>query len=153
MSFVLASALLFLSACGGAELTINPPKIDKSASQEYSSFLAQAKKHHRQLNLSNLTLTFTDYDLTDKPRVVGICTSGYGYKDIVLETRFWEDAGPISREALVWHELGHCVLGLKHNDTLDKETGCPISIMNSMLPPIPCLEDLHEHYSKELFQE
>jgi len=42
---------------------------------------------------------------------VGWC----GPSGVTLDRSFWEKSSDLGREALVFHELGHCVLGLGHD--------------------------------------
>lgn len=41
-----------------------------------------------------------------------------GHREIVLNLRYWDVAADYARESLVFHELGHCALNLKHNENL-----------------------------------
>lgn len=54
------------------------------------------------------------------PPFVGTCGGG----KIKLDPTSWEKASPEQREVLVWHELGHCALGLGHGGPLFSD-GCP----------------------------
>lgn len=49
---------------------------------------------------------------------------------IVIDLDFWEESTHYSREFIVFHELGHCILDRRHLDDEDGEGNC-ISIMNS----------------------
>ena len=50
---------------------------------------------------------------------VGVC---YGFRQlfifqfIVLDEQYWEDSDFYDRESLLFHELGHCVYGLDHDN-------------------------------------
>lgn len=45
--------------------------------------------------------------------IAGYCIPGFGI--LVNETR-WEKFGPYQKKELIYHELGHCVLGLTHKE-------------------------------------
>jgi hypothetical protein len=46
-------------------------------------------------------------------RVIGYCSPG---SEVRFLTPFWEDSSATTRLTLVYHELGHCALGLDHTD-------------------------------------
>lgn len=49
---------------------------------------------------------------------IGLCYKWIGgYKEIVLSEKYWNKIDNNQRRELVYHELGHCQLGLDHNDT------------------------------------
>ncbi len=65
----------------------------------------------------------------DNPLAVAVCISGIGWQYIRVELDYWRTATRWEREALVLHELGHCILGRDHLELLDPKTGMPISLM------------------------
>jgi hypothetical protein len=52
---------------------------------------------------------------------IGLC---FGFKQsilfryIVIDSEYWEKSDSYEREALVFHELGHCVLDKDHNSSM-----------------------------------
>lgn len=48
--------------------------------------------------------------------VVGEC---WGREFVFIDKDFWESTGYWCRKGLMYHELGHCVLGLDHVDGVD----------------------------------
>ena len=67
-----------------------------------------------------------------KETTVGLCFSWTdGWREIGIDTDFWDDASYLRRKALLWHELGHCVLGLDHDDKLT--AGMSNSLMSTSL--------------------
>lgn len=64
--------------------------------------------------------------------IAGQCTSfsnGVG-NTVRIDTEFWEQAHSTLREFVVFHELGHCVLGRGHLNTQTPDGRC-VSIMHS----------------------
>ena len=49
---------------------------------------------------------------------------------IVLDAKYWPTATDLEKELLVFHELGHCLLGRDHDDTTLADGTC-LSIMHS----------------------
>jgi len=70
------------------------------------------------------------------PLTVGLCSQYMGdFWQVSLDARWWEQASEACREALMFHELGHCALGRGHV----KETypdGRPVSVMFPNLAPV-----------------
>jgi len=48
-----------------------------------------------------------------EPGIAGYCIPGFG---ILFNEDRWAAFGPYQRKELVFHELGHCVLGLEHKE-------------------------------------
>jgi len=51
-----------------------------------------------------------------------------GRRKVVIDREFYESAGHWAMHQLVFHELGHCSLGLGHNEGLNGD-GYPVSTM------------------------
>lgn len=66
-----------------------------------------------------------------EPNVIGQCSwSQNQAHSITLDQQYWRSANDLQREFVVFHELGHCVLGLQHLDNADANGNC-LSIMTS----------------------
>lgn len=63
---------------------------------------------------------------------IGVCYSGGQFNQINIDPDFWATMNESGREQLMYHELGHCVLGLGHNDELSTLDNMVVegSIMN-----------------------
>ena len=81
-------------------------------------------------------------------------------KTIHISKFFWDTLSEAGREQLVFHELGHCVLGRRHLNEfhkLDPITGNPVtgelvvSIMHFHLMRDHHYETFYGHYLSELF--
>lgn len=60
-----------------------------------------------------------DEQLGEDVNILAICTLSESKPPRVrIERSFWDTNLPIRRRALVYHELGHCSYGLRHNDDL-----------------------------------
>ncbi len=73
---------------------------------------------------------------------------------IIIDENFWQRASNNLREMVVFHELGHCVLGRGHDESKDNEGYC-LSIMRSGLGDCRDQYNLstREEYLDELFFE
>lgn len=72
--------------------------------------------------------------------VVGLCEKHFNR--ITINAEFFTKVGPVQREMLINHELGHCILGLQHVENTQK-------LMN---PFIIDYKDYLEHY-QEIYDE
>lgn len=85
---------------------------------------------------------------------IGQCRSySDGSKNVVIDTRYWNRMNDTEREYVVFHELGHCVLGRSHVDTKDQNGNCS-SIMQSGEGDCESLyiESNRDELLEELFQ-
>jgi hypothetical protein len=60
--------------------------------------------------------------------VIGLCVKTSGALSIYVSKRHWDSYDSQQREMLVFHELGHCVLNLDHDRSMDFE-GVPNDLM------------------------
>lgn len=69
---------------------------------------------------------------------------------ILIDTNFWKQADEAEREALIFHELGHCVLDRDH---IKKKSalGIPLSLMFPSVIPSFTYRKFRKHYLIELF--
>lgn len=72
---------------------------------------------------------------------------------IYVDPDDWVLMTPEQRTLLMWHEFGHCVLGLGHNDKIDSSTGCPLSLMNSILINKTCADTYFNKYLNQFIGE
>lgn len=78
-------------------------------------------------NLEGYLLRITEDD------VVGQCNYNSDRPNrVTIDLGFWRRASSFDREMVVFHELGHCVLGLGHTDDANPDGTC-VSIMHSGL--------------------
>jgi len=85
---------------------------------------------------------------------LGQCKSySNGSKEIVIDQPYWNQASDVEREYLVFHELGHCILGREHLDSKDAGGVCT-SIMQSGDGTCKGIYDLtnREELLEELFE-
>lgn len=84
------------------------------------------------------------YFPNEKVFTIGKCRNAV----ITLDKKIWEGLSTQKQKALIWHEIGHCVLHLNHNN--DKmEDGCPVSIMNSHIVSDECMDE-HNYFNDRM---
>lgn len=117
----------------------------------FQRFEVAALERGMDLNIQDLTAHLS---INLGANVAGVCeTAGTGERTIRVDDIFWEQSDEWGREFVIFHELGHCVLGLGHRDEQDTEGNC-ISIMQSGLSgcTMPYSEETRKEYLDELFQ-
>lgn len=84
--------------------------------------------------------------------VGGNCSSAGGNSKIITVNRsFWERASSADREALILHELGHCLLGRSHLAGYDFRHGRHYSLMNPSFIGGNEFKRNRDYYLSELF--
>lgn len=109
--------------------------------------------------LSNLAINISKHFNHSGSTMAGVCLSyPNGKREILIDTQIWDliDQGVgcfgncfERKQALIFHELGHCVLDRDHKD--DKHEGYNLSIMNSVLIRQNDVVRWESDYFQELF--
>jgi hypothetical protein len=93
----------------------------------------------------------------DKGEDAGECMTYYEisgtYREVIIERSWWvANRNDLTREMLIFHELGHCVLDCAHDTTL--EEGIPKSVMYPMAGAIspPHYATYREKYFENLLK-
>lgn len=81
---------------------------------------------------------------------VGLCNYSPGHAAVTLSSPTWKNGSDTLREMLVFHELGHCLLGRSH-DNARLSSGQPESLMNAVLFDEKTYLANRDQYLKELF--
>ncbi len=90
-------------------------------------------------------------DFPNHPNRIGQCrTRKNDYSRVQIAKDYFEVSDEIEREALMLHELGHCILYKGHNNS-ELSDACPASILNKNVPVAACLGAHWEEYLDELF--
>lgn len=127
MKLLLILMLIFLVSCGkdGKALYVEP------SSQKYVTRFEQLSN----IRIDNLIVEIKPLEA----RIMGVCTTGMTTPRIALNSLYWSNLSESEREELVFHELGHCVLGYGHDDST-------LNIMNTYFFE----GDIYEFYYGEL---
>lgn len=119
-----------LTACGRA------PTLEEQNTFHpyYHRFVAEAKKFNRRLSPTPIGIYFSQ--LT--PSRLGLCEENWLQSPkIYIDQTAWRSLSEGGKEALIFHELGHCVLNRDHKDTKTwmlfprGEQEVPESLMNT----------------------
>ena len=107
---------------------------------------------------SNIVTTPIIFDDNMSDSIGGVCTKWLRskkivYREITINTEYWDSISEAQQQQLIDHELGHCELNRGHNDE-KLENDQPASIMNSYvfgLNEIRYMELNLDYYIDELF--
>lgn len=114
------------------------------------SFRKQLQRFHSRIE--NHTV-FIQYVNRLPGRAVGVCLTGEGVPTVFIYKSYFKQLTFEEREQLIWHELGHCVLGRDH-DATHLNNGYPTSIMYPVVFGPAEMRYYHAHkdyYERNLF--
>ncbi len=113
--------IALMSGCG-------PSTIDPALVPYFDSFEREAAKRGVEINESVRSASLVD-DMEGKPDdVFGICATDYLGKRVEIRRKSWNIATEWDKRSVVFHELGHCLLGREH---MDQTTRLWVAPMNS----------------------
>lgn len=136
--------LLSLSSCG------HPYIIEQTFIPEYNKFLNFAVDRNialQQDRIQHLSITAKSLPYL----VLGQCEEYGGDYTVRIDRTYWSNATWVGQEAVLFHELGHCLLGRKHLNDVDTTTGTYVSIMNEYQLDNRSLSQRYDYYINELF--
>jgi hypothetical protein len=136
MKGIIATALLACVACGPA------PYIEPSLLPYVQRFINDASQYGKKLSYEDLTVI---YDSIDSD-TVAYCS---GADRVVVSKKYWDTFSDLSKELVMYHELGHCLLDRRHT-TLQLPSRKPASIMNPVM--FNYTESERPYYKQELFE-
>lgn len=142
--------------------------IDPEIQPYYNDFLNSGKMYGKDYSTDNLVVEFGDtsnYKKNSKP--IGICKTSIDFKNefgslvrhthtyphIIIDKQVFDYLDEYSRRALIFHELGHCVLQRTHDESIN-ELGYVKSIMYPSLITQRIgffYQLLEKYYIEELF--
>lgn len=109
MRYYIAIALL-ITGCGQAKGS--DVNVDVELQPYVDSFQTEITVRGVDITINQLTITFGD----DAGKDAAVCFwKGSGVPRVVVNRDLWEETNDIDREMLIYHELGHCILGREHN--------------------------------------
>lgn len=112
-----------------------------------NQFIKQGAFHGKAISDEGLTVVFANLQ---NVALLGTCTPST--ITIRINTETWDSLSAVQREILLFHELGHCLLGRPHdNNTLENGIK-PESIMHATLLDEHLYTLFYNDYLNELFK-
>jgi hypothetical protein len=116
--------ILSVSACQKE----NEVSVTADLQPYFDSFAAEAKARNRSVDLGHISGNFA---VLNENKVAAKCQSlASGNKNVLVDEVFWKTADAMTREMVVFHELGHCALSRPHTDAAKADGTCE-SMMQS----------------------
>ena len=104
--------------------------LDSNLELYYDRFVYEAYQRGLDVEYTTSQVEGRIADITEE-NVIGTCSWTQNHShNITIDQNYWRTANDLQREFVVFHELGHCVLGKDHVDGEDANGQC-ISIMTS----------------------
>lgn len=161
VSFFVIGSVLIISACQtvpntgdleSLEVSKTYPLVDQALWPHYQQFEEEAIARGYSFDLNALEVTGTIDDIIQEG-VIGVCQYGIHDHDVTIDLAFWNSSSELTREFVVFHELGHCVLFQEHREGSDNQGNC-LSLMNSGTTScrVAYTRINREYYIDELFE-
>ena len=128
--------------------------VDQRLWSYFQDFESEAAMRGYDVDLNLMNVTGEISGIHDG-NVIGTCSYGYRRPNAVtIDDTFWSRNGLLSREEVVFHELGHCILGRDHTEQIVNNGFCA-SIMRSGTGSCKTAYTLanRSYYLDELFEE
>ncbi|CAB4125651.1 hypothetical protein UFOVP53_191 [uncultured Caudovirales phage] len=145
--------LIVLTSCGKHH---KDPRTNHVTNEAFTSHIKSFENVYGN-KIGDIPVYFKDQD----GNIAGVCLAWTtGEKAIEIDEVEWGYLSDKQQEQLIFHELGHCKLGLEHNDNYRYDaTGyrlCPSSIMNPSVFSDYSIDNCYipefSQYTKELFK-
>ncbi len=144
-SLTLVSVMtLVMYSCGKAPVY----EVDPELLPYVNQFQGTAAQYGHSGTISELVAKFGPMS---NPRERAFCDLVDGEPPTVMvNAETWETLDEASRESLMFHELGHCILKRVHMSERNS-MGTPVSVMNPYAIDSETYEKHHDEYVAELF--
>lgn len=144
--------VLILNMSGLFMACNNDEKKQFSVGEEFISYVERFEQYAategHPLTIDNLIVEF---GAMENPQQRGICEfQGEGTPKIIIDEANWRKMKEGKKEALMLHELGHCILHRDHVDA-KSEGGIPVSLMSPYTISAEIYYAYHKEFVSELF--
>jgi len=131
-SFLAITGILLVSCSSDSELVevqnesiVDARLIPYFEAFEYEAALRGVQVDYQRLPIIGFVRSIQEDD------IAGTCSyNGHNPNTVTIDLEYWNAASPLRREMVVFHELGHCVLGRGHLETAFANGICA-TVMNS----------------------
>ena len=121
-----------------------------------AQFQQDALAQNHPVSTDQVQYSFQSLPQVNGEQAIGDCQQGGGTPPtVILDTASWATMTDTQKEMVVYHELGHCVLGRVHDSSYFAVPNTNFSIVNSLMYPSQTdpgnYEIYRAHYMQELF--
>ena len=139
--------LIGLNMAAAILFEVDGPELAPFSFETYENkFYEEAVIYGKQIQKKHIIYMFADH----QDNIIGVCYPYTAIPMITIDRKYWWAANERQRTALIFHELGHCVLGRAHVDSVERD-GCATSLMNSIAEFAGCFPEQYGRYLLELF--
>jgi hypothetical protein len=132
-----------LVGCGSQTISLRHSALEPYAEEFYTD----AHLYGVEVRKENVSYHITEPPLhVETPNAVGLCFYGKVSSFILISRTYWNKATHNEKRALMYHELAHCTLGIKHTEN-------PYALMYPTVHSPMYLEENLEGMIKEFFEE
>ena len=152
-SLALLALSLLVTGCGkSADGSNNQPVVDVGS---FAPYVAQFEQNSviysaSAVQVTNLKIQFGPMATAEERGVCDI--TGDQTPVITIDQAYWDSTTEDARKALIFHEMGHCVLRRLHLATLGTD-GAPTSLMNPYTIDGSTYDAHQDSYLHELYAE
>lgn len=155
-SLTLLTTAILSTQCTQETLTISPQQenefVDPRLVPYFKSFQYEASL--RGIDVDYEAFPITGYiQSIQEDDIAGTCNyHSYEPNVVTIDLEYWNSVSTLRREMVVFHELGHCVLGRGHTETAFSNGICT-TLMNSGTSGcyVAYTADNRDYYLGELF--
>ncbi len=111
MILLILAVMATVAACG--------EHVEVNEFQKYvDTFQAEARLRGKDIEITRLIIEYGDPSpMSDNSATVGVCWHlPLQVPRIVVDREFWDMINDDAKEQLIFHEMGHCVLGQDHRE-------------------------------------
>lgn len=136
-TLLLSLCIVFVSSCQNDPVVednseISNASIPPSLIPYFETFKEKALEYDLAIDYTETNVT-AEIKLINEGSVAGSCTTnGHDVRHITIDQSFWNQASHLVKEMVIFHELGHCILGRGHKESSFSNGICQ-SIMRSGL--------------------
>lgn len=125
--------------------------VDEVLWSYFEDFEIEAARRGVNIDLNALGISGEIRNIAEE-NVAGTCQYGQHLHHVTIDRQFWNNASPLFREYIIFHELGHCSLFRDHTESQFSNGRCA-SIMASGLGDcsIGYTQESRDYYLDELF--
>ena len=171
---ILLFIIILQTSCSELRFTKKHNGIDPEIKPYIDEFIYASRGKITEEDLKGLSIGFYDYE--NESSTVGTCHLLVKDTEIDISKKWWDNnVSYISRQGIIFHELGHCVFKKNHTEEVSNSggffgwweklffklgiykeknklpDGCPSSIMHPYIIDEICLSNHYLYYLEELF--
>ena len=151
MRLLMCMIITCLTACNRHGELPRQLYVDPSLKPYVQMFMSEADNQGMSLHIDNLIVIFVDLNsATIEAQCESFNNGTVGTPTISVLRSKWDRKSEISKQMIMFHELGHCVLFRQHNNAYT-QYGYVYSIMYYMLQSDTAYVRNWTHYMYELF--